>query len=145
MLPGTPLLNREYSGMTAEQIYEALKQPQDDKTDHAPEDTETESTSDGDSAPGGDDNGTRDDSTDDTSGDAERPGAVLDAPDPAQQEAEWQVALKQATQAAQMMGQLPAGMALAVEAGHEAPRRLEINPTAFRAAVRVCRLFVANA
>ena len=40
---------------------------------------------------------------------------MLDAPDPAQQEAEWQVALKQATQAAQMMGQLPAGIALAVE------------------------------
>ena len=44
-----------------------------------------------------------------------RPGAVLDAPDPAQQEAEWQVAVKQATQAAQMMGQLPGGMAQAVE------------------------------
>jgi predicted metal-dependent peptidase len=46
---------------------------------------------------------------------ANKPGAVLDAPDPAQQEAEWQVAIKQATQAAQMMGQLPAGMAQAVE------------------------------
>ena len=52
---------------------------------------------------------------DENSGEAERPGAVFDAPDPAQQEAEWQVALKQATQAAQMMGQLPGGIALAVE------------------------------
>ena len=60
-------------------------------------------------------NGAPDDGADENSHAVEQPGGVLDAPDPAQQEAEWQVALKQATQAAQMMGQLPGGIALAVD------------------------------
>jgi hypothetical protein len=47
-------------------------------------------------------NGAPDDRADENSETVEQPGGVLDAPDPAQQEAEWQVALKQATQAAQI-------------------------------------------
>jgi predicted metal-dependent peptidase len=46
---------------------------------------------------------------------ADRPGAAWDAPDPATQEAEWQVAVKQASHVAQMTGQLPAGLRQAVE------------------------------
>jgi predicted metal-dependent peptidase len=117
VLPGAPLLNREYGGMTAEQIYEALKKSPDDEDSAAPDDPESDHTGDGDSrAEGGDGgDGAPDDGEDDNSHAIEQPGGVLDAPDPAQQEAEWQVALKQATQAAHMMGQLPGGIALAVE------------------------------
>ncbi len=117
VLPGAPLLNREYCGMTAEQIYEALKKSQDDESSQPPEDAEADGTSDEDSLGegGGRSNGPRNDGPDEKSDAVERPGGVLDAPDPAQQEAEWQVALKQAAQAAHMMGQLPGGIALAVD------------------------------
>jgi len=119
-LPGNVLNDPQYRGMTAEQIYDALNQPLSgsDEDDRNRDDNQT---GDGPEGGEGDANGHRDvddngdvgkDSDNDT---ANRPGAVLDAPDPAQQEAEWQVAVKQATQAAQMMGQLPAGMAHAVD------------------------------
>jgi predicted metal-dependent peptidase len=117
VLPGAPLLNREYCGMTAEQIYEALKKSQDDTESRSPDDPETDDTGNGDSLKdeGGGGNGAADDRAGEKSETVERPGGVLDAPDPAQQEAEWQVALKQATQAAQMMGQMPGGITLAVD------------------------------
>jgi predicted metal-dependent peptidase len=119
-LPGNVLNDPQYRGMTAEQIYDALNQPHSgsDEDDRNRDDNQT---GDGPEGGEGDANGHRDvddngdvgkDSDNDT---ANRPGAVLDAPDPAQQEAEWQVAVKQATQAAQMMGQLPAGMVHAVD------------------------------
>lgn len=109
VLPGTPLLDPRYCGMTAEQIYEALNDSRTgEEGQDPPENEETASQGRGDAALGGD-------HADENPDAAERPGAVLDAPDPAQQEAEWQVAVKQATQAAQMMGQLPGGIALAVE------------------------------
>jgi predicted metal-dependent peptidase len=114
VLPGTPLLDPQYRGMTAEQIYEALKEARDgEHGGPIPENDQTQSQGDGTAEGGGDD--AQDDRAEENSGPAERPGGVLDAPDPAQQEAEWQVALKQATQAAQMMGHLPGGIALAVE------------------------------
>ena len=95
--------------MTAEQIYEALNDSRTgEEGQDPPENEETASQGRGDTALGND-------NSDENPDAAERPGAVLDAPDPAQQEAEWQVAVKQATQAAQMMGQLPGGIALAVE------------------------------
>ena len=117
VLPGAPLLNREYCGMSAEQIYEALKKPQEGESSEAPDEPETDHTGDEDSLAegGGDGNGPRDDGEEKNSHALEQPGGVLDAPDPAQQEAEWQVALKQATHAAHMMGQLPGGIALAVD------------------------------
>jgi predicted metal-dependent peptidase len=49
VLPGAPLLNREYCGMTAEQIYEALIQSQDDAESRSPDDLETDDTGDRDS------------------------------------------------------------------------------------------------
>jgi predicted metal-dependent peptidase len=116
VLPGTPLLDPEYRGMTAEQIYEVLKESRAGEEDEGiPEDAEINNTKDGDSTAQDSGNGTEDPSADRNSDAVERPGTVLDAPDAAQQEAEWQVAVKQATQAAQMMGQLPGGIALAVE------------------------------
>jgi predicted metal-dependent peptidase len=116
VLPGTPLLDPEYRGMTAEQIYEVLKESRAGEEDEGiPEDAEINNTRDGDSTAQDSGNGTEDPSADRNSDAVERPGTVLDAPDAAQQEAEWQVAVKQATQAAQMMGQLPGGIALAVE------------------------------
>jgi predicted metal-dependent peptidase len=114
VLPGAPLESPQYRGMTAEQIYEVLKDARHDGDgEQAPEDDGSRNQGGSNTKDGG--NGTGDDPRDDNSNGAERPGAVFDAPDPAQQEAEWQVALKQATQAAQMMGQLPGGIALAVE------------------------------
>jgi predicted metal-dependent peptidase len=118
-LPGDVLNDPQYRGMTAEQIYDALNQPrggghedegdQDDGRTAAGDPGEGEGNGNGD---GIDDDDVGEDSKNDL---ANKPGAVLDAPDPAQQEAEWQVAVRQATQAAQMMGQLPSGMAQAVE------------------------------
>ena len=114
VLPGTALENPEYRGMTAEQIYEGLKKARSgEEKAEMPEDNETQSHGGNDAEGGG--NGAQDASARENPGVPERPGGVLDAPDPAQQEAEWQVAVKQATQAAQMMGQLPGGIALAVE------------------------------
>ncbi len=114
VLPGAPLESPQYRGMTAEQIYEVLKDARHDGDgEQAPEDDGSRNQGGSNTKDGG--NGTGDDPRDDNSNAAERPGAVFDAPDPAQQEAEWQVALKQATQAAQMMGQLPGGIALAVD------------------------------
>ena len=114
VLPATPLLNSKFRGMTAEQIYEALQEVRHDgEGEHPPEDDGGRNQGGNNTKDGG--IGTGDDPKDDNSDAAERPGAVFDAPDPAQQEAEWQVALKQAAQAAEMMGQLPGGIALAVE------------------------------
>ena len=115
-LPGNVLNDPQYRGMTAEQIYDALNQPRSggDEDEKGQDDKQT-----GDGQVGGDGDadghGHGDVGEDTDNAVANKPGAVLDAPDPAQQEAEWQVAVKQATQAAQMMGQLPAGMAQAVD------------------------------
>ena len=114
VLPGASLESPQYRGMTAEQIYEVLKDARHDGDgEQAPEDDGSRNQGGSNTKDGG--NGSGDHPRDDNSNGTERPGAVFDAPDPAQQEAEWQVALKQATQAAQMMGQLPGGIALAVE------------------------------
>jgi predicted metal-dependent peptidase len=120
-LPGKPLMDPQFKGMTAEQIYDVLNQEgngdgEDDREDDSSASGDRSGDADG---TGGDDEGDGEDGDDDngkvpSNGLANKPGAVIDAPDPAQQEAEWQVALKQASQAAQMMGQLPGGIALAV-------------------------------
>jgi predicted metal-dependent peptidase len=113
-LPGKPLMDPRFKGMTAEQIYDVLNEAGDgegDREDDLPESGDQAADSDG---TGDGDSGDADNRNAPSNGLAKRPGAVIDAPDPAQQEAEWQVALKQASQAAQMMGQLPGGIALAV-------------------------------
>jgi predicted metal-dependent peptidase len=114
-LPVGLLLDRKYSGMTAEQIYDALSQPGNPDKDDGNEEndgTRAGSPSDDDSRAQGGDGGESGASENNL---ADKPGAVFDAPDPIEQSAEWRVALKQATQAARMMGQLPAGIALAVD------------------------------
>jgi predicted metal-dependent peptidase len=127
-LPEGVLVNPEFTGMGAEQIYAALRESaghaeggeDDQQEDCAPGSGSTEDRGDG----GGSANDNPQDPADDTTwsdsddlhgGIADLPGAVFDAPDPEVQEAEWQVALKQAAQAAQMMGQLPGRIALAIE------------------------------
>ena len=122
-LPGDVLNDPQYRGMTAEQIYDALNQPHG-KSDDDEENQDDDRTADAGQENGegeGNGNGDGDDTDnvgeDTDTGVAHKVGAVFDAPDPAQQEAEWQVAVKQASQAAQMMGQLPGGMAQAVEQG----------------------------
>jgi predicted metal-dependent peptidase len=118
-LPGDVLHDPKFRGMTAEQIYDALNQPrgggsegEEDQDDDRTADVGQES---GEGEGNGNDDGDGNEGEDSDNDVANKPGAVLDAPDPAQQEAEWQVAVKQATQAAQMMGQLPGGMAQAVK------------------------------
>ncbi len=118
-VPGDALSDPKFRGMTAEQIYDALNQPrgggnegEEDQDDDRTADAGQES---GEGEGNGNDDGDGNEGEDSDNDVANKPGAVLDAPDPAQQEAEWQVAVKQATQAAQMMGQLPGGMAQAVE------------------------------
>jgi predicted metal-dependent peptidase len=121
-LPGRPLMDPQFRGMTAEQIYDVLDQESNgDGKDDREDDVRTsgDQTKDTDGT-GSDDEGANANDRDKDNGNvpsnalANKPGAVIDAPDPARQEAEWQVALKQASQAAQMMGQLPGGIALAV-------------------------------
>ena len=115
-LPENVLNDPQYRGMTAEQIYDARNQPRSggDEEEKGQDDNQT-----GDGREGGEGDanahGDSDVGEDTDNAVANKPGAVFDAPDPAQQEAEWQVAVKQATQAAQMMGQLPGGMAQAVD------------------------------
>jgi len=115
-LPGNVLNDPQYWGMTAEQIYDALNQPRSggDEEEKGQDDNQTRDGREGGEGDA-DGHGDGDVGEDTDNAVANKPGAVLDAPDPAQQEAEWQVAVKQATQAAQMMGQLPAGMAQAVD------------------------------
>lgn len=85
-IPADGLNDPQYAGLSAEQIYDRLPQPEpDDK--------------------GGSGSDVRD-----------TPGAVLDAPgdDVAADAADWQVAVSQAMSVARMMGRLPASMARAV-------------------------------
>jgi predicted metal-dependent peptidase len=118
-LPGEMLNHPQYRGMTAEQIYDALNQPRgggnEDEEDQDDDRTADAGRESGEGEGNGNGNGDDKEGEDSDNDIAHKPGAVLDAPDPAQQEAEWQVAVKQATQAAQMMGQLPGGMAQAVK------------------------------
>jgi len=89
-LPEGALLDAAYQGLSAEQIYQRLltKQKQDG----------------GQGQPGGQGQSKK-----------KQPGEVLDAPEPASDAAEWQVAVKQAAQAAKMMGSLPGSFASVIE------------------------------
>ena len=112
-LPAGGLVDPRFKGKAAEEIYGTLaaeKLPQEQGGDDG-EGQGGDGDSEGEGSGQGDDDG----EGDGDSGAGEVPGGVLDAPDPAQAEADWQVAVKQAAQAAQMMGKLPAGVALAVE------------------------------
>jgi predicted metal-dependent peptidase len=120
-LPGQPLMDPRYRAMSAEQIYDTLNQAGGGGGDQKQGDESAQGTGQ-DPGDAGEDIDREDDGNaageqqaEGNNGIADKPGAVVDAPDPAQQEAEWQVAVTQATRAAQMMGQLPGGLAQAVE------------------------------
>jgi predicted metal-dependent peptidase len=135
--PGV-LLNPAFAGMSAEQIYEILRTQQDQESaNHQPEPSKAGSSpglggdsevNAGNPCPNQDfPNSQRTDGPGATSPDpnaparndhdelADTPGAVFDAPDPAPQDAEWQVAVTQARQVAEMMGRLPGEVSVAVD------------------------------
>lgn len=96
-LPDGCLIDASFAKLTAEQIYTRLAPPPP--------------------APQSDDEGQEEAPQGDSKGDAApQPGAVCDAPEKEEDDAEWQVAVKQATQIAKMMGDLPEGFAQMVEA-----------------------------
>jgi predicted metal-dependent peptidase len=112
-MPAWLYLDPKFEGMTTERIYDLLQQQEPDEPDEPGSDNAPGGGSPGAPPPdGGNDSG---DVHDNQDGNTDKPGAVWDSPDPAQEEAEWQVAVKQATQIASMMGRLPAGMSCAVE------------------------------
>jgi predicted metal-dependent peptidase len=121
-----------YAGKTAEAIYDLLPAeppPQDDQNGSGDSGEGDQQQAGGGDEPGDpNDDGTEGGNGDDTgdqdgdggngqpgSGLADVHGAVLDAPDPTSDAAEWQVAVKQAALAAKMMGQLPGSLAAVVE------------------------------
>jgi predicted metal-dependent peptidase len=134
--PGVSL-NPAFAGMSAERIYEILRTEQDQENTN----NQQPRTGDGSFGAGGESQADDENNAPnqnppnaegaDQSGDippdatpqarneddelADTPGAVFDAPDPVPQEAEWQVAVKQAHQVAQMMGRLPGGVSIAVD------------------------------
>ncbi len=134
------LLNPAFAGMSAEQIYEILRTEQERSArnqqhalnnDNSADGAGKPKCSDGSSGQEQDHPGTSDNLQSDECGDTSRadtsraqnehdeladtPGAVFDAPDPIAQQAQWQVAVKQARQVAHMMGRLPGGLSGAVE------------------------------
>jgi predicted metal-dependent peptidase len=130
-LPEGALLDRAYAGLSAEQIFDRLTQPAPQNDEGEPKQEQSKETSaqksDDSQSEGGDDEDTDEsENTEDQGGGGESdesqpddeladvPGAVLDAPDPAEDAADWQVAIAQAAQAAKAMGRLPAGMAGAI-------------------------------
>lgn len=121
--PQGSLLNPGYAGKSAEQIYELLPQDTEDAEDQGNGSSQGAASASGagdnkDSDPSGggaNDPNTAGDAPSDQNGLADQPGAVFDAPDPEIQDAEWQIAVKQAAQVAKMMGRLPGDIALAVD------------------------------
>jgi predicted metal-dependent peptidase len=116
-LPVGALNETQYRGMSAEAIYEARQQPTGDP-DAESEEGGPEASQDGSGTSAADasqNSGSGHGSAEAGLGLADKVGAVWDAPDPIQQAAEWQVAVKQVALAAQMMGRLPCDIRIAVE------------------------------
>lgn len=99
-VPTTWLIDERFRGMTTEQIYEALSSDQEEEGDDG-------------------NNGAGPTNGNNGMESKERPGCVLDAAQPTQQEAQWQVTVKQAVALSSMMGREPAGMSLAVDKASE--------------------------
>lgn len=118
-LPAGALIDSRFDGMSVDQIYSVLdreRQQGGGRDDGGGENSDgtdgpKESAGDGKSDGNGGGNG----EADGDGGKSDAPGEVLDAPDPSEDEAEWQVAVNQAANLAKMMGKLPAGMASVVE------------------------------
>lgn len=111
-LPLNLPLDPRHTGKSAESIYTVIEEEEGGGGGNG------NGEGDGQSPPGGGGQGQGDgDDNADGNGQGDAPGSVMDAPDQAQDHADWQMAVKQAAQAAQMMGNLPAELArLAAEA-----------------------------
>lgn len=139
-LPQGVLLNPAFTGMSAEQIYEVLRTEQDQESTNKQqsptgnslsvgggqsqsddgntgpnEDPEDNSNTQGENGSGGAPPDATPQAQNESDELADTPGAVFDALDPVPQQAEWQIAVKQARQVAQMMGRLPGGVSVAVD------------------------------
>lgn len=113
------LVDKAYSGLGAEQIFDKLSNrpeppPADDKQDDKQEEDDKQDEGDEEGA-GDEGEGEVDQDGEGKPSPGDQPGAVFDAPEQAVDEAEWQVAVKQAIQVAQMMGTLPGGLQQLVE------------------------------
>lgn len=111
-LPMNVPVDPRHSGNSAEQIYTVLEEEEQKDKD------ENNNQGGGQPPPPGMGNGQgQGDGDGDGNGEGEQPapGQCLDAQDPSQDNAEWQMAVKQAAQAAQMMGNMPADLARLVK------------------------------
>jgi len=116
-VPSDWLIDPQYRGMTTEQIFDALKSRQGEpgeRPNSTPGEEGTQPT-DGEDAPNDSGNGHDAPPTANRTRARSNPGDVWDAAEPAQQEAEWQVRLKQAAGLAAMMGRVPSHVVTAVE------------------------------
>lgn len=102
-LPMNLPVDPRHAGKSAESIYTVLEED-DSKDDNKDQNQQQPDDQNGNGSGGGDGDQEGD-------GNSQAPGSVMDAPDPLQDQAEWQMAVKQAAQAAQMMGNMPADMA----------------------------------
>ncbi len=104
---GTWLIDDAFRGKSAEQIYNILKQQQPPQKGG------------GGGGKGGDGSGEGKEGKGQGSGEGppqpQERGKVIDAQDAPQEEAEWTVSLQQATKAAMMKGNLPAGLKMAID------------------------------
>lgn len=117
-LPMNVPVDPRHSGQSAEAIYSVLEQQESDDQDDDQDDQQNDQQQQGTPPPGsgdGDGDGQGDGDGSDGNGQGNAPGSVLDAEDPAQDGAEWQMAVKQAALAAKAMGNLPADLARLVE------------------------------
>lgn len=112
-LPMNLPLDPRHTGKSAESIYTVLQEEQEPPTPPCSGGGQGDGQGNDDGGQGqGDGDG---DGQGDGSGQGEAPGSVMDAPDPTQSNADWQMAVKQAAQTALAMGNCPADIARLVK------------------------------
>ncbi len=115
-LPMNVPVDPRHSGNSAESIYTVLEEEEQNEEPQGQPPQPPPGGSGNDPGQGqGDGEGDQEGEGEGTPGGGDAPGSVLDAQDPAQDNADWQMAVKQAAQAAKMMGQLPADLARLVQ------------------------------
>lgn len=105
-LPLNVPVDPRHSGQSAESIYHVLLEEEEQEKKNDPNNQGNQPPPPGGGGAGGQGDGQPDPNG--TPGGGDAPGSVLDAQDPVQDNAEWQMAVKQAAQAAKAMGNLPA-------------------------------------
>lgn len=129
-------LDPRHNGSSAESIYTILME---EEPPPPPKEQPKPDGSDGDGDGEGQGEGSGDGQGNDGQGGGNdhAPGHVMDSKDPVQSAADWQMAVKQAAQAAQMMGNCPADIArLAVEANRP---RFDVKSLLMRFAQEQCK------